>query len=635
MRSRNLIAGFTLVLSFLIISCSNNQEPTPGSDAMMLEFSIQELPDAEFSIDQNTGIISINNFSDDEFSFDKSALTAEFETSSGASVKIGEGTQESGNSVTSFERGVFYTVISEDQTSQTEYFVHLEENLPLSYFLSEDPEITLNPSGIAPLSAALDLNPRQAISANLSVEGDIPVSKSFEVTGESSLPVLGLYANTTNTVNLTLSGSNGLTAEGSFQIETEPIPDFFPEIEINTIQESAMEPGLHFSELHIGNAGKFNSYPVIFDNNEDIRWYIDLSELETITWPIQFNNDHTFFAINGVTIFEYDMLGRKLNQVIVDYNNMHHEIIKLPNGNYVIAVWRDNTPFLDDEGIERDSIEDMIIEVDPQSGEIITEWDMAEILDVDRVDLVDPNNGDWFHMNAIWYDESDNSLIVSGRNQGLVKVNWDNELQWILAPHKGWGKAGRSGEGSETSPFLLTAIDASENPYPEDVQEGTTQINDFSWAWGQHAPMLLPNGNLFVFDNGTNRNFGNASLHSKAIEYKIDEENMTIQQVWSYGKQRGGETYSSIISDVDYLTETGNRIFAPGFITGTQNKSKIIEVSYPGKNVVFESTFTFKNQLSAGSGWGNIDISYRAERVRLYNDEATTIESAGKILSQW
>ena len=39
-------------------------------------------------------------------------------------------------------------------------------------------------------------------------------------------------------------------------------------------------------------------------------------------------------------------------------------------------------------------------------------------------------------MNAIWHDENDNALAISGRNQGIVKVNWNNELQWILAPHK-------------------------------------------------------------------------------------------------------------------------------------------------------------------------------------------------------
>ena len=29
--------------------------------------------------------------------------------------------------------------------------------------------------------------------------------------------------------------------------------------------------------------------------------------------------------------------------------------------------------------------------------------------------------------------------------------------------------------------------------------------NDLEWQWAQHAAMILPDGSLFLFDNGNNR----------------------------------------------------------------------------------------------------------------------------------
>ncbi len=484
--------------------------------------------------------------------------------------------------------------------------------------------VELNPYGRNPLSAEVSFSAREPVDITLKVLGDIPVEKSFTDTKtqrniSNILPILGLYPDEVNRVVLTLENSDSHVVTDTLEITTEPLPDFFPTPEINVLNEDRMEPGMHFNEVHIGVAGSFYTYPMIFDNNGDIRWYVDLGYHQRITWPIQFNGDGTFFAVFGVTIVEYDMFGNELNRIVVEENNMHHEVIKLPNGNYVVAVSRVGATMVKNEE-EVTSVEDYIIEID-RNGTIVTEWDMAEVLDVNRTTLT--NGGeDWFHMNSIWYSENDHSLVISGRNQGVVKVDWKNNLKWILAPHKGWGKAGRYEKISETAPFLLTAVDESGTPYSDDVQQGTLENSGFSWVWGQHAPLILPNGNLFIFDNGYNRNFGSAPSYSMGTEYEIDEDNMTVKQVWSYGKSRGDELFSSIISDVDYLPNTQNRLFMPGVVrTGSGNPySKIVELTYPNKEVVFESTLHFKNQLVNGQGWGNLDITYRAERIKLYQE---------------
>ena len=49
--------------------------------------------------------------------------------------------------------------------------------------------------------------------------------------------------------------------------------------------------------------------------------------------------------------------------------------------------------------------------------------------------------------------------------------------------------------------------------------------------------------------------------------YKIDTDNMTIEQVWQYGKERGSEFYSPYISDVDYLGENHYIVHSGGIVS--------------------------------------------------------------------
>ena len=305
------------------------------------------------------------------------------------------------------------------------------------------------------------------------------------------------------------------------------------------------------------------------------------------------------------------MLGKELNRWKLEGYSSHHEIVEKPNGNFLIAV----------KNLELATIDDYIIELERESGEIVNEWDLRQVLDVGR-DTFNYTETDWFHMNAMWYSESDDTLIVSGRNQAIVKITSDNELVWILAPHAGWGKAGPAGTGPDTSDFLLTAVNADGLAYPEDVQLGAEDTEDFSWVWGQHAPLILPNGNLFLFDNGLKRNFGEGASYSRGVEYKIDETNMSVEQVWQYGKERGGEFYSSIISDVDYLPETKNRLIMPGIVRESGLAYALVtETTYPEAKVVFEAKLQFKNLLSTSPelSFGQADIVYRSEKFSLYN----------------
>lgn len=499
----------------------------------------------------------------------------------------------------------FVTACEEDPPVNSE--------VALDDITSDEIEVTLNPSGKSPLAARAELTTSEPARVSVEVMGQEPVQHSFETFREQhQVPILGLYPDTLNTVKLTFTTKAGNIAETEVQVTTNPIPSFFPTVEITT-KSSLSQEGWTLAGFSQGQGSSFESFPFIFDKNGTIRWFLDLSSLGQISsFPIkQLENGNMLFS-NGDNILEYNMLGEEIHSIKLNGYNQHHETVVKPNGNLIVAVDKKSL----------NTIEDHIIEI-TRGGAIVNEWDMREILDVDRSNLIQGSR-DWFHMNAIWYSKNDDCLIVSGRNQGLVKVTNDNKLKWILAPHQGWGRAGVDGNGHQTSDFLLEAVDATGTPFPKDIQEGKKTQSDFEWAWGQHAPMILPNGNIFLFDNGFNRNFQQPgpNSYSRGVEYRIDEENMTVEQIWQYGKQRGGEIFAPIISDVDQLPNT-NRLITSG-ITFDPNdpRATIMEVSFPDKSLVYEAVLHFKNASSSGTQqFGDLDICYRGERLHIYGSE--------------
>ena len=478
---------------------------------------------------------------------------------------------------------------------------------------------TLNPHKIAPLTAELQIVTELPCKATIKVLGETPIEQSFDVLSDSlSVPVVGLYPNKINKVLVTLTYEGG-TVVDTVNIKTRPVPVGFPRIEINKLDRSRMEPGLHACDIHFANFGKFNSMPLIFDDQGIVRWYLDFSFTNEMMAPFQRLKDGNILVVNRYEIFEFDMLGKIVKQTQIDKNyGMHHDAIELPDDNLLICVGkRDAFINLKGERVQSDS--DFIILFDRENQNIIKEWDLAKHLDVSRDDVNFLRPGDWLHMNALAYNERDNSMVISGKNQGLVKLSMDDELQWIMAPKQNWNRSGREGKGKDTKTFLLTAVNKDNQPYSKAIQDGTESHPEFDFPWGQHAPKFLPNGNLVVFDNGSHRNYNDENNYSRAVEYAINDDQKTVQQVWQYGRERGQDMFSAIVSDVDYLPNTGHILVSSGHLSPQSNHSgKIIEVNKETGQEVFEATLYYKTVRGKKvNGWGQMDILYRSERMEL------------------
>lgn len=449
----------------------------------------------------------------------------------------------------------------------------------------ENVSVTPNPFGVAPLTALVTVTTRERSQVRVVVKGQRGNASDVtlhEATCNSRhvIPVLGLYADYANRVEINVLNANRPTITQTLTMRTEPLPSTYPQFEI--IEDYDSEEPAYFLVNSV--------VPLIVDRYGDVRWYLDIPEQK---YGLQrLANGHFAFGLTKeARIDEYTVLGELLGSWYVppEFRDIHHDVYEMESGNLLVTVNR----------TDGDTSEDVIIEIDRTTGALATVWDLREVLPRRTTFIHDDH--DWFHANAVIEDRRDGTIIVSGQRQGLVKLTKNNELRWILAPPDGW-------DGVEE--YVLTRAGSG----------------DFDWPWGQHAPALLPNGDLLVFDNGFGRDYGSAARYSRLVQYRITEREGgggTVEQVWQYGKERGDELYSPIVSDVDFVTDSrtilgtwGALAFDLIYVSPDETSfelseqpeiSRIIEVDYEGR-VLFEMSVRLREPATP--------YVYRSEKLR-------------------
>jgi hypothetical protein len=252
----------------------------------------------------------------------------------------------------------------------------------------------------------------------------------------------------------------------------------------------------------------------------------------------------------------------------------HHEAFPMYNGN-VIAVARDIRPMLYN-GNQWDWKGDQLVEFD-RDHNLVWNWSAFDHISMDNYDqrtynIYDPASGDpfdWTHTNSVVHDPRDDSVYISVRNLSrIMKIDHKTgDIIWTMG-------------------------------FP--MQVGDSDFGDDLFSF-QHAPQLLPNGNMLLFDNGSRRGHSYGippNAKSKAIELAFDWNNPEPASiVWEYTLPG----FCSAWGDADRLPN-GNTLVAAGKI------NRVIEVD-ANSDVVWQ---IYTPGLS----------SYRSERVpSLYIDQ--------------
>lgn len=461
----------------------------------------------------------------------------------------------------------------------------------------EDPKVILDPYDISPLTALIIFETKDLTAPTVTIKGkdeNSTFTHTFTPAKKHILPIYGLYADTDNEVTIKINKT-----EKTIHIKTKSLPEDFVTPTNVEADKSQLDNDLYFfTPASVG-------YTCAFDVNGDVRWYLK----GNYVWDIKrLDNGNLLLSSNRLLnppyyttgLMEMDLTGK----VYYEYSlpgGYHHDAYEMPNGNLLVAS--------DDFTSGNGTVEDYIVEIDRKTGDIVKEIDLKNILPTEEGKSESWTEYDWFHNNSVWYDEKTNSITLSGRHQdAVVNINYDTEeINWIIGDPEGWDKKYQK---------YFFKIDGD---------------NEFDWQYAQHAAMILPNGNVFIFDNGNNRSKNKDSYlkaednYSRGVIYQINNENKTIKQVWQYGKELGSSFYSPYISDVDYFDDNHYLIHSGG-ISSTDGKPNNTPASF-NKNVKLNSVTV---ELKDDEEIFKIELptnNYRSEKMSLY---ANNIYKTGK-----
>lgn len=449
----------------------------------------------------------------------------------------------------------------------------------------DNPKIILNPYEISPLTALIMFETKDLTAPTVKIMGkddNTTYEKTFTPNKKHILPIYGLYPDKNNEVIITLNGK-----DYTFHIQTEPLPDDFVLPTDITANKDELENELYFV------TPSSSGYTAAYDINGDVRWYLT----ENMIWDVQrLQNGNIMLSSNRLInppyyttgLVEMDLLGKIYYEYVLP-GGYHHDVFELENGNLLVAS----------DDFESGTVEDYVVEIERDTGNIVKTINLKEILPTDHGGNQMATDYDWFHNNAVWYDRETNSITLSGRHKdAVVNIDYNSlEINWIIGSPDGWDK--------KYQKYFLTPTN-----------------DDFEWQWAQHASMILPNGDVFIFDNGNNRSktkegsIDASDNYSRGVIYRVNKVDHTITQVWQYGKERGSDYYSPYISDVDYLDENHYLIHSGGVNTvdgkpgnepaGLENSDSLNSYTTEIKNdeVIFEM---------------NLPTNlYRAEKMNLY-----------------
>ncbi len=388
------------------------------------------------------------------------------------------------------------------------------------------PLVKYNPYLINPLAAVILFRTEEETAVTVTVLGktaQADIHHTFPKAKTHILPVLGLYGNYRNQVEIRPYRQEA-------RIITIETPDVFGGQEMCYSMETTPE---YLQDDIIFVTPAVDSLASGFDFAGEVRWHLNVPCIfdmkRTKNGHILIGTDRLLrlpYYVSG--LYEMDLVGKIYKEFCLP-GGYHHDQFEMPDGS-ILSLTDDFTG---------ETVEDHCVLINRENGEIIKTWDYRDFLPVGEGKSGSWSDEDWFHNNAVWYDEITDSLTLSGRHMdAMVNIDFESgKLNWIISDPEGWPQ------------------DWVDRYFFRPVGE------NFEWQYEQHASLITPDGDVMCFDNhhwGSKKkeNYAKAKdSYSRGVRYRINTDDRTIRQVWEYGKDRGADFYSPYICNVEYYNE--------------------------------------------------------------------------------
>lgn len=366
--------------------------------------------------------------------------------------------------------------------------------------------------------------------------------------------IKGLVPGAKNKITMQFFNEDGRAVGKTHFYVTAPEDEVIPAIlKKNTGTSTAeMSDGL-FCLFGHDKANVSNIY--LYDNNGVSRGRMPLNKYRT----------DRFLFIKGQLVYSYDYnkiaftnkLGKVTRTIDIGNYKFHHDFRYDKNHDKIICLVNN---------LDKDTIEDTLIQVDVKTGKTTQLFDCEKILPLMRKLAVQRKGGkntyggtelDWIHINSFDFLDDGNSIVLSSREQSAIlkikNIYTKPELDYVI--HRG-----TIYNGTEIAKYQLKR----EGDFVSNAGQHTITVEyDSSLPKGQYYLYMFNNyygraTSIPGFDWSMYPNVGNfkkgTSYYSKFL---VDEKTRTYKLA-----QQFTLPYSAIVSSVQHLG--GNIPFSSG-----------------------------------------------------------------------
>ena len=234
--------------------------------------------------------------------------------------------------------------------------------------------------------------------------------------------LIGLVPGETNEVTLEALGERGRVQQTvTFTIEMpEAVSGYANQLDTTDGgSTAALTDGLYYAM----GLGDYYGYTFFFDNDGVLRYEMVLEGFHSDRFL--YTDGGLYTCVSSRKIALMSPLGQAVRVYDLGQYELHHDINWGPDGT-ILALVNDT---------EQDTVMDVVISLDPATGQVSEVVDFSELMDGYYGEMTHPvpitggsfwqaGEDDWLHLNSVQYMEKDDSILVSSRETStIIKVS--------------------------------------------------------------------------------------------------------------------------------------------------------------------------------------------------------------------
>ena len=234
--------------------------------------------------------------------------------------------------------------------------------------------------------------------------------------------LIGLVPGETNEVTLEALGERGRVQQTvTFTIDMpEAVSGYANQLDTTDGDSTAaLTDGLYYAM----GLGDYYGYTFFFDNDGVLRYEMVLEGFHSDRFL--YTDGGLYTCVSSRKIALMSPLGQAVRVYDLGQYELHHDINWGPDGT-ILALVNDT---------EQDTVMDVVVFLNPETGEVSEVVDFSELMDGYYGEMTYPvpitggsfwqaGEDDWLHLNSVQYMEKDDSILVSSRETStIIKVS--------------------------------------------------------------------------------------------------------------------------------------------------------------------------------------------------------------------